>query len=357
MEAPSGNAREAHILAIRKITRTPVQLPNPIQVLFVATDGDKWYTSAEEAQFAQWFPCYWANGLSECFNIIKRLAPFFIADFLHLAKNVRSRILTYIPILQYQNRQIPIEGKVMEEILHLDPVFTDRSNTGKMTDSYPLALFRLPHVITLFRAGRCGEAVYLLPWILAMIAFRSDAISKSTRIFLLELTLALFAKLYADLLQEGHGLKEQGTAGDRVCPLKRITLIRAMETIIGLIHALVVLDCDVPLDRMSTHPLENFFGLLRRLLNDCNKFDELLHAAARNAVVTEIYHSLDHPRDVCGRDNEGEIVSRTDGDRIETPVLTVQQAFQSIWSTLQLSNPSEMEFPARAIEEMESLLS
>jgi hypothetical protein len=130
-----------------------------------------------------------------------------------------------------------------------------------------------------------------------------------------------------------------------------------METIIGLNHALVVLDCDGPLDRMSTHPRENLFGVLRRLLNDCNKFDELLHATAQNAVVTEIYHPLHHPRDVCGRDNEGEIVSRTDGDSIETPVLTVQQAFQPIWSVLQLSDPSEMEFPARAIEEMESLLS
>jgi hypothetical protein len=61
-----------------------------------------------------------------------------------------------------------------------------------------------------------------------------------------------------------------------------------MATILGVMLALDKLDCDIPLDRISTHPLENFFGLFRRLLHDCNAFDGLLHAAARNVIVNEI---------------------------------------------------------------------
>jgi hypothetical protein len=82
-----------------------------------------------------------------------------------------------------------------------------------------------------------------------------------------------------------------------------------MNTVIALIHALTAIPNDLPLDRIGTHPLENFFGLLRRILHDCNKFDELLHAAARNVIVNEILADLDADRTICGRANTAGVVS------------------------------------------------
>jgi hypothetical protein len=168
----------------------------------------------------------------------------------------------------------------MEAVLHLGSVFTDRTSAGKMRDCYPLALFRLANVVQLFCSRRCAEAVYLLPWTLLIISFRSNTIAKDARLFLPKVTLAVLAKLYIDLVEGGSGLNEQGPAGSSVSPLKRITLIRAMSTIIGVIYALIIINGDTPLDRISTHLLENFFGLLRRILHDCNKFEECLHPAA-----------------------------------------------------------------------------
>jgi hypothetical protein len=81
----------------------------------------------------------------------------------------------------------------MEAILHLGPVFTDRTSAGKMRDCYPIALFRLANVVQLFWTRRCAETVYLLPWTLLMILCRSDAIAKEARLFLLEVILALLA--------------------------------------------------------------------------------------------------------------------------------------------------------------------
>jgi hypothetical protein len=86
-----------------------------------------------------------------------------------------------------------------------------------------------------------------------------------------------------------------------------------MATIIGLIYGVTEFEWDLPLDRIFTHPLENFFGLLRRLLHDCNRFQELLHTAARNAIVADLYEELGHPRDICGHENANGIVSRQTG--------------------------------------------
>jgi hypothetical protein len=58
-----------------------------------------------------------------------------------------------------------------------------------------------------------------------MISFRSDVIAKEARLLLLEVTLALLAKLYIDLVEGGSGLNEQGPAGSSVSSLKWITLM------------------------------------------------------------------------------------------------------------------------------------
>jgi hypothetical protein len=57
--------------------------------------------------------------------------------------------------------------------------------------------------------------------------------------------------------------------------------------------------------------LENFFGLMRRLLHDCNSFDEVLRAMARNSIVNEVFLELQHPLDIAQRANLGGIFART----------------------------------------------
>jgi hypothetical protein len=108
---------------------------------------------------------------------------------------------------------------------------------------------------------------------------------------------------------------------DCVRPFRDITLIRCMNTVIGLIFALARIEGDIPLDRIGTHPLENFFGLLRRILHDRNRFDELLHAAARTIVVDNMFQELEHPRDICGRKSVGGVVCKFNPEEhVEPPV-------------------------------------
>jgi hypothetical protein len=147
--------------------------------------------------------------------------------------------------------------------------------------------------------------MYLLPWTFAMISFGSDIIAKESRQFLLELALHLLMFFYLDETESAPYLNEQGAAISKVMPLKMIALTRAMSAIIGLMYALVELDWELPLDRISTHPLENFCGPPRRLVHDCSRFDELLHVASGNAIMSQISDGLQHPRDICGQVNAG----------------------------------------------------
>jgi hypothetical protein len=127
-----------------------------------------------------------------------------------------------------------------------------------------------------------------------------------------------------------------------------VLLIRSMATIIGMIFAFTILDCDIPLDRSRTHPLENFSGLLRKLLYDCNKFNEFLHTTARNAIVTARFDEVRHLRDIYGRENLGGAFSQTEGRAFKDPQCTPEEAEKHIWATLAVSNAEDAQF---ALEE------
>jgi hypothetical protein len=135
------------------------------------------------------------------------------------------------------------------------PILSDKSSTGKMRDVYAIGLFRLEHVISLLKAACVGEVLYLLPWTLIMRALLS-ARARS----------CISVRLLHNNYQIPTPLPEQGKHGIEVLHIKLITVIRAMITVLGFIFALRNVNFDIPLDRMSTHPLENFFGLPRRLV-------------------------------------------------------------------------------------------
>jgi hypothetical protein len=330
MSATCGTAGEVIIKQALDITHwmeTPIS--HSPQVLFIATDGDRSYDKHFLDQFKKWYSFDSIMELAFVSERIWRLRPIFLSDWLHLAKTVRTYLLKYCPILFYGDNLVAVRWQEMARVLDLGDVFADRTSTGKMRDAYPIALFRLEHVLTLFENGLYGEALYLLPWALVFRAILSDKMSFQGRRYTLDVAFLIFVyfeqacrpaeKRKNDFFRfpvtwpPDVELPEQGAPGSEVNPLRWITLVRAMTTVAGLVCALDHLNCDIPLDRISTHPLENFFGLLRRLLHDCNLFTELLHAAARNCVVQRVMKRLCHPRDICGRANTGGIVARKAG--------------------------------------------
>jgi hypothetical protein len=306
------------------------KLDPKVNILFVATDGDPGYNARYKSQFNAWFPLFRQDGLTSCLNHIaieaEQNQPLYVADFLHVVKNVRSRFISYATGMHLRRGPVVFWWYRMANVIKLGPAFSDRSSTGKMRDVYPILLFRLEHVITLFKHKCPAEALYLLPWALIFRALQSSVLSRQTRISVLLLALRFLIFFYEK--DAYSGIPENTRRGtfptdrepqieDCVRPFREITLIRCMNTVIGLIFALARITENIPLDRIGTHPLENLFGLLRRILHDCNRFDELLHAVARTIVVDQIFEDLKYHRDICGRKNVGGVVSKYNAESTE----------------------------------------
>jgi hypothetical protein len=94
-----------------------------------------------------------------------------------------------------------------------------------------------------------------------------------------------------------------------------------------------------------------------RFSRDCNKFEEFLHAAARNVIVNEIFHELGHSRDICGRENQGGVVSRTSGKTIPGPKFTAAEAIEQIWATRTLGASPHTYVSSEDAEKMDKVIS
>jgi hypothetical protein len=100
MAARSGNATAIHSRTAESIARVLPSIPHKTHVLFTAASGDKGYNSAYNSQFNFWFPYLRHHGLDACLQHIRRAMTPSVADFLHLTKNVRTRLLTYVPVIR-----------------------------------------------------------------------------------------------------------------------------------------------------------------------------------------------------------------------------------------------------------------
>jgi hypothetical protein len=346
----SGSGGEWLLKIVTQTVITLRSLKPPVRILFIATDGDPSYNHQYRTQFNKWFPVYRDSGLSACIDTIARLMPLYVADFLHLIKNVRSRFIKYLTGMSIGEISVIFWSRRMQNILDLGPVFSDQSSTGKMRDVYPITLFRLEHVIKLFEENCPAEALYLLPWALLLRALQSSIVTRGTRIRLLQLAMKFLVFFYQNAICPSNQIPEKARNGSGKCPVDRepeikdcvrpfleITLLRGMNTVIGLLYSLLNIDEDIPLDRIGTHPLENFFGLMRRVLHDCNRFDEFIHGVARTIVIDKAFEELRHTRKICGRKNVGGVVCTfCDENSFEFP-FEPEVAYEAIQDLVQRS--------------------
>jgi hypothetical protein len=182
-----------------------------------------------------------------------------------------------------------------------------------MRGAHLIILFRLGHVSELFRTGLLVRQCIFSGghWYSPLFSRRSSPRDRESSFQKWLDSFSLFEQIYQRLgeeprhpysfpitLSQDFCLNEQGMAGAAAAPLKGTALVRVIDTIITPISALLEFDFDISLDRTSMQPLENFFGLLRRLVHDCNRFDHLLHATGNNYVVQYVLDQLAHSRDI-----------------------------------------------------------
>jgi hypothetical protein len=238
-----------------------------------------------------------------------------LSDILHLAKNLRTRFLRYGLTISTGDASRTINQLTVDEILPLKAPLQDLCPVGKMRDSYPLAIMRVENLLALIRGGAVTEAVTLLPMTLCLGAVRLETIPRETRSYLLQVSFWLVWKL-REMRQIGVDKNPETVMKGTGNP---VTVFTSQWTVRFLNTALLLMFCikqygELALDRLGTHPEENFFGFVRKNSNDINTEERMMRKIAQTDIAKDAARELRVDQHIHKRVNLGG-VHYDDGDQ------------------------------------------
>jgi hypothetical protein len=233
-------------------------------------------------------------GLERVLDELKACPEVFpLSELLHMVKNWRVRLLNCLVTFVFGDTSTTMDHEKILDILGRGPAFTDVPPLGKMRDAYPLAMMRLENIVALIENDAIAEAVAMLPLSLTVNAVRLETIPSTARTRLLKISFFLVRKLY-ELKENGLDPNPETTSAEENHP---VTIFlspwsrRFMDTVLDLILCIEEYP-DIALDRVSTHPAETFFGLVRMDAHDVNTPDEMERSIAHTDIVSDAYRDL-----------------------------------------------------------------
>jgi hypothetical protein len=225
-----------------------------------------------------------------------------LSDLLHLGKNFRTRFLEHLLIFMFSWVNVKIDLERVRGILTLKAPLLDLSPLGKMRDAYPLVLMRVENIVTLIENDAIAEAVALLPMALCFDAVRLETIPRETRFDLLQIAFFLVCALY-ELRELGIDTNpEKPAKGSPASIFTSQWTVRFLDTSLSLMLC-VKKYIKLALDRVSTHPEENFFGYVRWDSGDINTSGQMLRTISQTDIVKEAERSLGVEENVRKRTN------------------------------------------------------
>lgn len=295
---PSGKAQMKHVDVMNALVDICRDLG--FVVIMRCSDGDnEYYAETRKSYAAVTEICPKFSDVEMIaqlgLEILEELTPFG-ADMLHILKNARTRLLTgAVSPNVTQPRRLELEE--IKKILDVPKECWDNSDLNKMVDALPISLFTFQNCMALFKAGLEREALYFLMFTLFHGFFRADC-DFVTRIGL-GVQFIRYARMYIDYIawttQNGTCLcSEVRRKGGSITLFSECHLQRMIVTVTVVLGILLVQpDGDViALDRCSTHPLENFFGLLRVFCSFKHTYTNILDKIARTQYIRQVSHEL-----------------------------------------------------------------
>jgi hypothetical protein len=177
----------------------------------------------------------------------------------------------------------------MKSIVGMAPALTDVSRLGKMRAIYPLSVFCVRTIAILLHNGMIVDAIALLPMTLFLTALRLEKVALVARMDMLQMSFFFVLSMFQEckvLADQSQRPLQVSNANDKVTLLTTETLIRHLNKLLAIIWLLRDAP-DLALDRLSTHPVENFFGRLRRIIHDVNTFNQMLKAIDNLGLMNE----------------------------------------------------------------------
>jgi hypothetical protein len=277
-----------------------------INVVSVASDGDRSYLRHQNEIFLRYSMmlggsldeiCDYCRGSSFfCPDISPQSKFWWIGDLLHILKCQRCRL---------QNDLYLMPGEVfncvtLNKKLHLRHSLTDFKGVNKMNDVYAVELFSVKNLIILLQEKDCNlrEIEYMTPFVLWYYAVSVTDLSRDTRLSLLKLVFRIFKKWSMQRFDENGVVKRMYVAKDeentdsktgrkKVFLAENQDLMRYLNTVILLYF--VIKNCEnVALNRIGTHPVENYFGLIRVASHFDHTWDRFMSVAAKASLTSDL---------------------------------------------------------------------
>jgi hypothetical protein len=258
-----------------------------ISRVFIASDGDPSYNIRHTAFMRFWTKPFEKSGFESVMAEVSRYPGVLpLSDVLHLAKNFRSRLLKYELTFCWGSLTTSIHHEKLRQVLGYGPPLTDLTATGKMRDFYPLVMMRVDNVIALMDHGAHAEAVALLPLSLCLNGVRLETITTQTRCEMLQISFLIVWELLKGRRSVAYQCPEKGVPGSQTRPFTSQWTITFLNTVLLLSAALRNYN-RLAVDRLGTHPLENFFGSVRPGVHDVNTADQMIRRIAQTELVRE----------------------------------------------------------------------
>ena len=303
----------------------------------IATDGDNGYGELHDIMFASWWPVYCIDGIDEARKSLSTYDMAIIADFLHILKNARSRLLNNKVSLSPDGKDA-FSAKDLNTVLQLGSSLTDYSAKGRMRDSYALELFTLTNFFRLMSRGKLHMAFYILPYCLWEQVLRNQHLSLQMRREFVADIIGIFAyhmevlnNLDSSIVSQN---KKEGIP-QYFCSFSHAT--RVLNTLMQLLVEMERNVDNFALDRFGTHVVECLFGQIRIICGYKHDWKRVLRAFSNIMFVSDITTILGHSLHPRGRENIAGVKLRGDGDTIyiEPNHCCVRQLYEAVLGSIQ----------------------
>lgn len=271
-----------------------------IRIRSIATDGDRAYMKFQENIFWSYFDDIQLSLDEICTHLFCKENPelWWIGDLLHALKCQRCRLEKHLFLVPGHT----IHCSTLNLKLNLRNALTEAKMRGvhKMNDVFAIELFSMDNLIRLLSVPATDidfdEIEYLMPFVLWYYAISVDDLSRRVRLDLLAIAFRIFVRWASIRIPEppadgvhflSHNQIFGFTEGLTMFFTEAPDLARYMNTIVFVYQTIRGLD-DVALNRLGTHPVENFFGLVRVTCHYTHTWDRILSAVAKASISADV---------------------------------------------------------------------
>ena len=281
---PSGKGNGSK--EIDEITNKILKIPSKFKILFISVDGDLHYDNFFKKQFDRLINLYKNGGLENVFDHLFDNGPIYISDFLHIDKNMRSRLLNNKIIINPFIPQKSINTFCINQLIDAKDALFDRSSIGKMRDAYPLQLFTIKNSLVLLNQYTKESFFYFVLFSLWSEAQLNQEIDPETRVYLINTLIDIFVQLYDEYsktLPQNVSMKNSPYCSQLF--LTYIKIQRIIPTLIAESFSIQKHCENLGIDRLGSHPCENRIGNIRCECQGNHSFENVLATTTRHEYL------------------------------------------------------------------------